>query len=45
MKSFLETFDLIILNDGNLYIVDLITQIIAGECKLENLIEHLNKNI
>lgn len=45
MQSFIETFDLIILNDGNLYLVDMIAQIIAGESSLENFIEHLDKNI
>ena len=45
MQNFIEKFDLIILNDGNLYLVDMITQIIAGESSLENFIEHLDKNI
>lgn len=45
LPGYRDVFDIIVLNDGNLYIVDMIVKIIAKELQLAELIEHLNKNV
>ena len=45
LANFREIFDLIILEDGNLFLIHMITKIIAGENRIEELMEYLNKSI
>lgn len=44
LPRFREVFDIIVLNDGNLHVVDMVVKIIGSGLHVGELTEHLKKN-